>query len=432
MFKLAAALSLLVASASATHYPFAPMQNKRNANSAYVNQLVRGAKATANSQIRSLEEEEIVIDISSYSVMFDKCQFVKAYDEEIAATEDYGTVLGTKRFVMFRLCPNNSCSSCNSGYGEYLIDMDSYLAATVEYQQGIQEEMCENCYANCQQDQYYEAEDEQEEEDANDGDEDGDEDQDEDERRRLTYDCDTCYDECTKIDNMEDNGYIDATEFIECQMIYDPEDDGKSAYYAGAMCGGSGTKIKIGVFDDEECSNPTGKDIEDYLVDGDGVTMKLSHALLKSVYSDSCISCLQVDDEEDNGDGDYDNYQADETNELCQALYEEAAKCEQSHGFDTGYSNYEEYSNQAEQENLVCKYMSALESGTYDESGEIVIAGMSSSRNSGSKTSGGQKFALTFFILGTAGLAVYGAMLHQSLTKGSGGGGLSSQGGAMA
>jgi hypothetical protein len=150
MFKLAAALSLLVASASATHYPFAPMQNKRNANSAYVNQLVRGAKATANSQMRSLEEgDEVVVDISSYSVKFDKCQFVKAYDEEVAADEDYGTVLATKRFVMFRLCPNNSCSSCNSGYGEYLIDMDSYLAATVEYQQAVQETMCENCYANC-------------------------------------------------------------------------------------------------------------------------------------------------------------------------------------------------------------------------------------------------------------------------------------------
>eukprot|EP00978_Attheya_sp_CCMP212_P008028 scaffold18718_cov45-Attheya_sp.AAC.2 len=147
MFKLAAALSLLVASAlaSATHYPFAPMQNKRNANAAYVNQLVRGSKATANSQIRSLEEgDEVVIDISSYSLMFDTCQFVKAYDEEIAANEDYGTVLGTKRFVMFRLCPNNSCSSCNDRYGEYLIDMDSYLAASVEYRQGIQEEMCES------------------------------------------------------------------------------------------------------------------------------------------------------------------------------------------------------------------------------------------------------------------------------------------------
>ena len=79
-------------------------------------------------------------------------------------------------------------------------------------------------------------------------------------------------------------------------------------------------------------------------------------------------------EDEDNADGDYGEYQAPETNELCQALYEEAAKCEQSHGFDTGYSNYQEYSNQAEQENLVCKYMSALESGTYDESGEIVIA----------------------------------------------------------
>ena len=52
---------------------------------------------------------------------------------------------------------------------------------------------------------------------------------------------------------MQDNGYVDAAEFIECQMVYDPEDDDKATLYAGPMCASSGSKIKIGVFTDENC-----------------------------------------------------------------------------------------------------------------------------------------------------------------------------------
>ena len=44
---------------------------------------------------------------------------------------------------------------------------------------------------------------------------------------------------------------------------------------------------------------------------------------------------------------------------------------------------------------------------------------------------GGQKFALVIFVLGTVGLAAYAATLHTQLTKG-GKADLSKQGGAMA
>jgi len=72
-----------------------------------------------------------------------------------------------------------------------------------------------------------------------------------------------------------------------------------------------------------------------------------------------------------------------------------------------------------------------LKSGTYSQDGEIVVGGSSSYSSGGTSTTGGQKFALTFFILGTVGLAVYAAMLHSQLTKG-GKADLSTQGGAMA
>lgn len=424
-FSLAlAAITTAVASAN----KFSPAKSANNGKSAYVSKLMRGAKATANSQLRKLDQqgEEYEVDISGYSVKFEKCQFVKAYDDELAEQEDFDTVLATKRFVVFRLCPDNSCGSCNYNYGEYMVDLETYLEATVQYQQEVQEEMCNACQECGNWENQQQADENQQEQNNA-------------ERKLQDYyynvDCDSCYEECMKIENMEDNGYIDATEFLECQMIYDPEDDGKSPLYAGPMCASQGSKIKVGVFLDENCFElDSSKDVDDYLMDGDGYQMKLSHALLKTVYAeDSCVSCLVPDEEEQNNDNNNNNQDDKEPEvlDMCEQLYEAAAKCEKSHGFDNGYADYYGYENQLSQEGVVCDFIDSIKAGSYDEQGEIVVNGGNGSIGGGAKTTGGQKFALTFFILGTVGLAAYAAMLHSKLTKGSAGG-LSTQGGAMA
>jgi hypothetical protein len=413
-----AAITATLASASR----FAPPKSKNDAKTSYMSNLVRKATPTANSQLRNLEEnQEYQVDISAYSIKFQKCQFVKAYDDELAEDEDSTTVLATKHFVIFRLCPQGSCSSCSSNYGEYLLDLEDYLQATVEYQQQMQESMCQACQ-EC-------GNDDQAQNDANGG-------------RLLAgnnnyyvnVDCDSCYDECQKIANMEDNGYIDATNFLECQMIYDAEDDGKQALYAGPMCASNGSKIKIGVFLDEECNIlDSSKDVDNYLMDNDGYQMKLSHALLKTVYAeDNCVSCMVVQqDDGNNNNNNNNNNNQNQVVEMCQQLYESSAKCEKTHGFDNGYANYDEYANQLAQEEVVCDFIESIKAGSYDEVGEIVVNGLSTSSGGGAKTTGGQKFALTFFILGTVGLAVYAAMLHSKLTKG-GNASLSNQGGALA
>jgi len=403
--------SLLLGVAAAATNPFVA-KSKNSAASAYTSKLVAGAR-----RLNDAEDEEYEVDISGYAVKFEKCQFVRAYSDEMAEDEDAGTVLQTQRFVVFRLCPDNSCGSCNYNYGEYMVDLETYLEATVDYQQELQEEMCNMCEENCQQD-------EEEEEDG---------------RRKLAVDCDSCVDECEKIANMEENGYVDATEFLECQQIYDPEDDNAVGLWAGPMCASSGSKIKIGIFEDENCNNvDNSKNVDDYLVDGDGYQIKLSHALLKTVYSDTCISCLVVEEEEENEDGDEEDNNDEEEEEkeaevveMCQQLYEGAAKCEKNHGFDNGYADYDGYENQLAQEDVVCDFISSIKSGTYQDNGEISIYGNSKNVKGASSTTGGQKFALTFFILGSVALAAYAAMLHSKLSKGSQAG-LASQGGAMA
>jgi hypothetical protein len=232
---------------------------------------------------------------------------------------------------------------------------------------------------------------------------------------QYSVDCSTCYSDCLKIENMQANGYIDATNFLQCRMIYDPADDGKAALYAGPMCASQGYKIKIGVFTDENCNNnDSSKDVENYLVNGDGYAMKLSHALLKTVYAaDTCVSC-EASEEDQNADGEGSNVLG-----MCGELYEAAAKCEKPHGFDNGFSGYSGYENQASNEGVVCDFIDSIGAGSYDEQGEIVVYGASGAYGAGgAKTTGGQKFALTFFILGTVGLAMYAGMLHSKLTKG--------------
>lgn len=200
---------------------------------------------------------------------------------------------------------------------------------------------------------------------------------------------------------------------------------------SGPMCASSGSKIKIGVSSDQYCNVlDSSKDVDDYIMNEDGNQMMISHALLKTIYAeDSCVSCTQVDENNDNRKLDQGD-QAAEVLEMCQTLYEDAAKCEKTHGFDNGYSNYNGYSSQLTQEEVVCDYIESIKAGSYDERGEIVVNGANSASGGGAKTTGGQKFALTFFVLGTVGLAAYAGMLHTKLTKGSVG--LHNQGGAMA
>ena len=181
-------------------------------------------------------------------------------------------------------------------------------------------------------------------------------------------------------------------------------------------------KVNIVVFTDQYCYiADESKNVDNYILDEDGGNAQLSHGLLKTVYSGTCISC--ADEEADDG-----NNQA---NDMCAALYEDAAKCEVSHGMNSGFYDADGYENQANQESVVCDFIKSVSNDAYDSTGEISIYGGNSKAGSSSSTNTGQKVALSFFIIGTVGLAAYAAMLHTKLTKG-GKAGLSNQGGAMA
>jgi len=373
-------------------FPLSRPQTPNTRKGKFISDVMGKAKP-----LRKLDEDEEV-DLSGYSMKFEKCQVVKQWNSE---EQDGGNadgvddILSLNKFAIFRMCPNDGYSSCNSNYGEYIISLEEYLLSTTEYFMQEQQDMCDYCDEVCNAD-----------DDAvqNDG----------------SVDCDSCVDECDKIENMEDNGYLEASDYIECAQLDqenddDNDDDAEQIFMAAATCSSDGSKIKIAVYQDENCAYVNKNLYVDDYLNG----FKLSHALLKKVYSGSNIPCSVYDADEG-------AYEAVET---CEEMYQDSAKCESENGFEG--SNY--YSaNQAANEETVCDFIYQIEKGTYDaSSGEIMLEGSGKNVGGSSSATGGQKFALTVLVLGSIGLAVYAASIHSQLTKGSKAD-LSKQGGQMA
>lgn len=424
-------------------------QNSNTPRVSYIGKLLDAARPTLNSQLtqhhqdsRYLEDDN-VIDLSLYSIKFEKCQHVKQYAEQQNGNNNnkYDTVLETKKFVIFRLCPENasgsssgssssstssSCSSCDSNYGEYIVDMDTYLQITVQHKQEEQEQYCEactECAAN-NDDAAANADATATDDDAAAG-------------RRLrrhfrtarqlsSVDCNTCYSICQNIENMETNGYVDASEYVQCAKVYENENK-NIVYYAGAVCSNYGTRIKVGLFNDAYCNNYTSNAaIDQYIKNQNGYNVKLSYHLLKQTFaSDACVaSCAAASDGEDDDNA---NNNAVETAEVCQNLYDASGKCESPSGFKSGMStSSNNYQDQLNNEESVCDYITNIYAGHYDESGEVTTAstrtitifgGRKTVKNTTTRISGGQKFALSFFIIGTVGLVCHAFLLRRKIAR---------------
>ena len=192
-------------------------------------------------------------------------------------------------------------------------------------------------------------------------------------------------DQCDVYYNMEENGYVDATEFMECQKLNienqgedeENEDGGNDdggendiELYVGPRCTSDGTRIVIDVFSDENCwEQYEDADLQSLL------GMKLSYLFLKTSYSgdsNKCLSCLESDyvSYEEN---DRDQADEDDVLEMCENIYQESAKCETKHGFVNGFMKVNGYENQIANEYDVCTFIDSLAWGSYNERGEINV-----------------------------------------------------------
>lgn len=172
--------------------------------------------------------------LSGYSVKFQGCHHVQQWNEQAEDEEDVRIM--TKRLVRFRLCPSNECvtdtTGCTSHYGDYVVDMETYMAS------------------------YFEAMQQQ-----NGG-------------RKLdqNYDVEQ-YMECAEFDmrrHLQDNGYD--------YQYYGNED---IKYYVGPYCADQGGEIRLGLFTDDTCTSFAESQ---YAIQGFPYTES-------SMVSMSCINC---------------------------------------------------------------------------------------------------------------------------------------------
>jgi len=309
------------------------------------------------SKARRLEENDEEFDntwVSGYSLKFQGCHHISQWNGDVDEEEDVR--IATKRLVRFRLCPSGSCSSendggCSSGYGDYVIDMNTYLEAYFQSVEAYWENKCqalEEGACAC---------------DADDNNDD----------EKCQYDCfvangveEYCAEGNPYVDDDGDDVKFELEEYMECKNYefgneerrrkLDEEEEVE--YFLGPYCAQQGGAIWLGMFTDDSCSSFAdtygGANTFNELTGGD-----LPYASSNIIDMD-CISCLEPSEDDENNDGN-DGEDADEVREVCESLYMYAGKCESQLSGVAAYPNTN-----------ACNYMQGIKiirkNGTVDPS----------------------------------------------------------------
>lgn len=291
-----------------------------------INTASKAGKKMLSSARRLDQDDEIDYGwVANFDIKYQGCHHIKQWNEEADNQDDVR--IYTKRLVRFRLCPSGTCSStnaggCSSGYGEYIIDMDTFVEAYVEARRQDLEQQCEyqlNYVCKCGDDDNQ----------ADDYDE-----------EICEYDClvaaglDECVENNPYEDDEQQQNEDDMDNFFECQQLewnennynnnQNQNNDDDVAYYSGPYCSEQGGAIKIGVFTDDACTE-FAQDITFYDITGYNINY-----LTESIVGEECFSCMEPQDEEDqyNDNNGNDAQDEDQVREQCEALYEGAGKCE--------------------------------------------------------------------------------------------------------
>ena len=312
--------------------------------------------------------------IANFSLKFQGCHHISQWNANADGDDD--VKIETKRLARFRLCPVDSCSSdnaygCKSGYGDYIVDMDTFLETYMANKEEVDAANCEtyaDTYCGC----------------VDNGDD--------------QYNEETCQQKCFKKAGMEecvekDQYYtnIDAADYLVC-AAYAAGGDGRArrldgaadAYYIGPYCSDQGGAIQLGMFTDDSCTEFAdeygGKNAYKTLT---GNTLPYSSS---SIVDSKCYSCKE------GADGYY------ETSEACSSMYGVSGKCESE--ISSTVANYN--SN-------ACTYMEGIKTTT--SSGIISSANLNSNKVASAFVG---IFAVSFVLLGS-----YVYYLKSKLDRGS-------------
>eukprot|EP00542_Grammatophora_oceanica_P006161 CAMPEP_0194064114 /NCGR_PEP_ID=MMETSP0009_2-20130614/82182_1 /TAXON_ID=210454 /ORGANISM="Grammatophora oceanica, Strain CCMP 410" /LENGTH=482 /DNA_ID=CAMNT_0038716495 /DNA_START=87 /DNA_END=1535 /DNA_ORIENTATION=+ len=317
--------------------------------------------------------------LDEYAMKYLGCQNVKSFSEDLAADEDATTVLQLNRFVVFRLCNSNLCSSyntygCEYDFGEYVIAMEDYLDIMYQYHYARYEEYCQTCIL-CMNPV---SDDEVNDDDSiynisnyvNYTDDGGYDDDlynytnvtDDDAIFNAVTDCEY-YEACLNYKRACRNFGVDTItyeDYFGCAKFA----VGQNVAYLGPHCASDGYAIHIGIFEDEYCQEYIGDlvDISQY------TGMHFSDDGMGFYANNKCISCLAEDE--------YtlyeDQEEAEEVYELCDVMYQAAGKCNRylnTGDVDETYGS----ENQADAESMTCNFVESLIENNYDTTGEILL-----------------------------------------------------------
>lgn len=212
------------------------------------------------------------INLLSYSLKYQGCASLSSYSDE-KAYSDESSVMSTKQFVNFRLCPSNSCSNstkngCGYGYGEYLIPMSEYLTSFIGYKQETFQQYCNYCKQCMYFENYFYG-------------------------NRNLEDQHACkyYDACEDYSDVcsdDDDNNEESSTFSDCSYVGSGyNDNGGGYFYAGPYCDSDQSTIKIGLYSDQYCTKYLydSSDISDYTGDD------MDETSLSDLSRGDCISC---------------------------------------------------------------------------------------------------------------------------------------------
>lgn len=249
--------------------------------------------------------------VSGYSIKFQGCHHISQWNDNY---DDEGDVrILTKRLVRFRLCPIGSCSDvkstgCTSKYGDYVVDMNTFVYYFLQAQDDEIEYKCEQIYNTCSN---------------NCGNQDDD--------CMLTCYANAGLASCAK---SNDDDYAEssfqAINYAQCAEFGENDDDG-SSYYVGPYCADQGGDIYLSLFTDDSCTT--------FASNGKSTFYNLAGYELpytsQSLIATSCMSCLEPSNAyNDDYVDDYQQEQNDYAKDTCSYIYYASGKCESKMSVD--------------------------------------------------------------------------------------------------
>mmetsp|Transcript_17886 Transcript_17886/g.29300 ORF Transcript_17886/g.29300 Transcript_17886/m.29300 type:complete len:395 (+) Transcript_17886:41-1225(+) len=271
--------------------------------------------------------------VAKYSIVFQRCAVSNEYFAFEGENQDRNNWQQQQKLVHFKLCPSSNTSSCNNG-ANYAVPMEDFVEMYIQSMMTAQEYNCEitkqNCYC----------------ENAND---------DEACENQCYYTAG--FDYCIENQNNNNNNQAYVFELEQAQRcgrmevdvdedtlsywlqqngatssynMYGGNNQGQMGLFIGPTCSSNGKSIFLDVFTDEWCSIKAPK----------GAFAKFSYGQelpysKTSLIDSKPISCKEPQDANQQNQNDYQD--EDEVVEVCERIYETAAKCEEKLPSGTTY-----------------------------------------------------------------------------------------------